>query len=158
MKKITLLFVFLFGIMTATCFAQEDCKMCGDWVGVYESSKMHPTEDRLIPADWKMYIRIKKIDGFYNARVKTRIADNSMEYVYWTDWKMYQAYDNKIILRWEVKDDKVYDDVYFTLTYNQGILYFDGGTIHRTYYANKSKQTLPAPFSPVTLYKEENDW
>ena len=158
--------------MTVTCYAQDNCKMCGDWVGVYESSKMHPTEGRLVPADWKLYIRIKKIDGFYTVRVKTRIADNSGDYFYWPDYTVYQADDNKIFLRY----DGGYDDnngngygtfaysvdiIHISLEYQYGILYLDGKQYVRLYDNNDNlidNKDIKLYKSPIKLYKDDNDW
>ena len=178
MKRILSLTLLYIAIAT-TSFAQE-CKMCGDWVGIYESSKPHPTEDRLIPADHKLYIRIKKVENNIIVRIKDRVADNSAEFWYMNDWKISDFSDNRIILVWDTGIDDNYgegwgikdgrrcayrrDVVYASIELRQGILYFDGGTNYVTWYDSNDKIistfNFPnhVPAKNVTLYKDDDDW
>ena len=170
MKK--LLFLILFcSTSIASVFAQE-CPMCGDWVGVFDYPRYDKSKDRLVSAQKKMVIRIRKNDDQYSVRIKTRYVDSPGEYVYWTDWKLHQAYENKIVLKWDVgkSDNGGYgygsfaysiDVVYATIEYRNGTLLFDGGTAYAKYYdknGNLIEKNTYQFEEPLTLYKEDDDW
>lgn len=158
MKRLFLLAIIY--ILGGSVSAQ-DCPMCGDWVGVYVGGKYDRSENRRVEANWKMYIRIKNNDGHYSVRVKERLADNSRDFIYWTDCNVYEVKGNKIILWEEFKDDDFHENVYYTIEYNHGILYFDGGIVYRTNYNSSGRVINKYEFSamkPVTLYKEDDDW
>lgn len=79
-----------------TAMAQEP-SICGDWVGVYEDSDMNPTAEFQSVVDWKLYIRIKRIDGQYRVRMKRRIADESLPFSYENNCKVQSANTNEIV-------------------------------------------------------------
>ena len=179
MRKI-LLTTMLCLVSFSMTYSQEDCKMCGDWIGIFEGTKPHPTEDRLIPADYKLYIRIKKIDTNLIVRIKYSLADNSTGFSYMNEWKVFDFSEKKITLKWDsgiddnagqgwgIKNGKkcAYrrDVICASIELQQGVLYFDGGQNNVTWYdsnnniisANAFPNNIPA--KNVTLYKEENDW
>lgn len=161
-------------------FAQDDCKMCGDWVGVYNGTKPHPTEERLIPADYKLYVRIKRIEDNISVRLKCQLADNSAAAWYMNDWKVSDYSENRIVLVWDGGDDDNGGDgwdiingkkcayrrdiIYASLELTKGILYFNGGTNYGTWY-DKYGNVLDTfhfdasiPARNVTLYKDDDDW
>ena len=177
MKNI-LLTLFL-GITTAACFAQDGCKLCGDWVGVYEKElgKYDYNEDRIIPASYKLYVRIKKIDDTYIVRVKERIIDGSTDFNYMPDCIITNSSDNRISWYWDWGDDDnggygysngvayTHQTSYVTIYLESGKLIYTGITIIKEY--NRRGELVKQWESPhgvfpcgdaVTLYKDDSDW
>ena len=179
MKKVFALVITLCTLTTLS-FAQDDCKMCGDWVGVYNGTKLHPTEDRLIPADYKLYVRIKNIEDNITVRLKCQLADNSAAAWYMNEWKVSEYSENRIVLVWDGGDDDNDGDgwgiikgekcayrrdvIYASLELTKGVLYFDGGTNYGTYYDDSGNKIdsfhfeASIPARKVTLYKDDDDW
>lgn len=175
LNKITVMKKALITLVCIICglsASAQECTMCGDWVGVYSFPKYDKANDRLVDAQRKMFIRIKKNGEHYSVRIKTRYVDEPGDYVYLTEWELYSAYENKIVLKWEVgKSDNGgygYDSfayslevVYAAIEYRNGTLLFDGGTVYAQYYdknGNLIKKNTYQFEKPFTLYKEDDDW
>lgn len=106
MKKL-ILFAIL--CICATTSDAHEPAICGDWIGVYKSWNIVNTNgDRVkVDADYKRYIRIKIIDGNYTVRMKTRIADDSEPFNYWSECKILEANDRMI--KWKMDLGSDYD-------------------------------------------------
>lgn len=175
MRKVLLVSILSLLCMT-TAMAQEPA-ICGDWIGVFESTKPHPTEDRLIPADWKLYLRIKKIGEDYIVMMKRRLADETIPFVYEKKCKV--QFGDEHIIRWITIDEDdwdisstykeqginvghVHDTVYNSAEYNNGCLSFSS-YLERTHYdrqghvINKKKINTGFP-RKCELYKDNADW
>lgn len=178
MKKIFSSFLPLF-LFSTMAFTQENCKICGDWVGVYnqELGKYDQTEDTFIPANYKLYVRIKKIDGTYIVRVKYQIADGSMAVNYTPDCIITNSTDTKISWHWDWGNDDnggdswgdgiayVHNTSYLTVFLENGRLVYTGKGIIKEY--NRRGDLVKQWESPhgvfpsgdrVILYKEDDDW
>lgn len=179
MKK-TLTLLITLCILTTLSYAQDDCKMCGDWVGVYTGTKIHPTEDRLIPADYKLYVRISIIENNISIRLKYQIVDNSFAAVYMNEWTVSDHSEDRIFLMldsgnddnegggWGLKNGKYCayrrDVIHASLELKNGILFFYGGTNYITWYdkngnvIDTSHHDAIYPTRKVTLFKGGDDW
>lgn len=178
MKRLLSL-ILLCLVIATTSFAQEGCKLCGDWVGVYKQDlgKYDQNEDRIIPADYKLYVRIKKNDDTYIVRVKYRIADGSMEFNYTPDCIITNSTDTKISWYWDWGDDDngrdgwgdgisyVHNTSFLTVSLENGRLFYTGKGIIKEY--NRRGELVKQWESPhgvfpsgnrVILYKEDDDW
>lgn len=175
MKKVILIYLLLLFCLTMA-IAQEPV-ICGDWIGVYEGTTIHPIEDRLISADWKLYLRIKLIDGNYIVMMKRRIADESNPFIYEKKCEVQSA--NEKTITWTIYDEDDYDTspimkeqgilvghihetVYCTVELNRGTLTFSSN-IERTNYDRQGriinkKMMGYSPYKECTLYKENSDW
>ena len=82
MKKIILINLVLLLCFT-TAIAQQHA-ICGDWIGIAHETalKEHPVTGNMMRVDEKLYIRIKQIDGKYQVRMKSQIADGSRPFYY----------------------------------------------------------------------------
>lgn len=95
-------------LCVTTAMAQEPA-ICGDWIGVYNSFNIVNTngDRKIVHADYKRYIRIKLIDGNYIVRMKTRIADDSEPFNYWSECQVIEANDRMI--KWKMDLGPDYD-------------------------------------------------
>lgn len=180
MKK-SLLIIAVFCSLFSMQLRAQECKICGDWVGVFEGSKMHPSEDRTVSAEYKLYIRIKKVDDNFIVRVKDRLADGSSEFVYAPECIVQNVTQNKISWYWDWGEDDnggygwgtekgvkiayVHCISYVSATLNNGILYYDGGKEvckqcdrNGNVVSQYEKKNLYPTSSRVALYKDDDDW
>ena len=161
-----------------TAMAQEP-SICGDWVGVYEDSDMNPTAEFQSVVDWKLYIRIKRIDGQYRVRMKRRIADESLPFSYENNCKVQSANTNEIVwigydvdnYDWDSTDKKqgvrighTHETVYHKVVLNHGVMDYYKKSV-TTYYdthghlITTSTIIFPETGSPYcNLYKDDSDW
>ena len=185
MKKRILLFVFLLGIMTVTCFAQDNCKMCGDWVGTVWKSYPHNTKSDG-SADWQMgkmiqYIRIKRFGDEYKIRLKHQYVDGDIGTVYnndeitilnATDTSIYYKTIDYMSCNYD-QYDRITDcsrvEKFFIITYHNGYIHQNLTAVQALRYdSNKqyvgtTRENLSSwletfPEYNLDLYKEENDW
>lgn len=168
------------GILSLLCMtsvmAQEPA-ICGDWTGVYKSFNIVNTNGnrQKADADYKRYIRIKIIDGNYIVRMKTRIADNSEPFNYWSECEIIEANDRMI--KWKMDLGSDYDwsqDAkhkgvlighadyykYCTVTLSNGTLkYYENMLV--IYYDRQGREIdrdSSYEDKVQSLYKEESDW
>lgn len=157
--------------------AQEPA-ICGDWIGIAHDAvlKEHSETGNLMRVDEKLYIRIKQIDGKFQVRMKSQIADGSRPFDYPPECKVTSVNGNTIKWSqdWGGNDD---DDLgteqgvvvgrdsqiaYFTAVLTDGELKLSERYIVTYYDRNGSKITskeYPGSYSKgVLLYKEESDW
>lgn len=169
------------GILSLLCMtsvmAQEPA-ICGDWTGVYKSFKIVNTNGnrQKVDADYKRYIRIKIIDGNYIVRMKTRIADNSEPFNYWSECQIIESSER--IIKWKMDLGSDYDwspDAmhkgilighadyykYCTVTLSNGTLKYSEHMLV-LYYDRQGreidKENSPERTVGQSLYKEESDW
>lgn len=176
MKKIILINLVLLLCFT-TAIAQQHA-ICGDWIGIAHETalKEHPVTGNMMRVDEKLYIRIKQIDGKYQVRMKSQIADGSRPFYYLPKCKVTSVSDNMIkwFQDWGSNEDddlgteqgvivgKDSQTAYFTAVLTDGALklteeykitYFDR---HGRVITTKN---FPTHYSKgVILYKEESDW
>lgn len=154
--------------------------ICGDWIGVYEGSKLSDELDEdgdkyIIPADYKMYIRIKIIDGHYIVRVKTRIADESGPFNYVPEGRVEYADENSIVWVEDYGDDydwsstakeqgirigHSHDIKACRVTLANGVLRYSEEP-RTTYYDTQGRKITTKAWTwgrKISLYKEEPDW
>ena len=175
MKKIIICILSLFSI-TST-MAQEPA-ICGDWIGIAREAalKEHPETGNLMRVDEKLYIRIKQINGKFQVRMKSQIADGSRPFDYLPECKVISMSGN--IIKWSQdwggndesdlgmeqgvivgRDSQI---AYFTAVLTDGVLKLSERYII-TYYDRKgnviTSKEYPVTYSKgVMLYKEESDW
>ncbi len=151
--------------------------LCGDWIGVYEGTLPHPTEDRVVSADWKLYIRIKQIDGQYYVRMKTRIADESYPFWYQPECRVTSIDSNSISFSQLWCDDRGgdlgtekgiavgrdYQIARYKAVLTNGVLRLSG-EYERTVYDRHGNIISTRCFHTneymkgLNLYKEDSDW
>lgn len=141
MKTKTILFTFLLGITTVTCFAQDDCKMCGDWVGVYQTAYPRTEYERdnaQSMADFKegkviKYIRINKFGDSYKIRIKTIYEgftgcvyeQDKIDILKTTDYSIYYKKTTEMDAEYDVNDRVMgYSNLeyFFLITYDNGYM------------------------------------
>jgi len=110
MRKVLL--VSMLSLLCMTTAMAQSPAICGDWIGVYKSETISDEVDSdgskyIIKKDFKRYIRIKLIDGNYTVRMKTRIADNSEPFNYWSECQIIEANDRMI--KWKMDLGPDYD-------------------------------------------------
>ena len=176
MRKVLLVSLFSsMGIITT--MAQEPA-ICGDWNGVYTSWTIDKSygNRRRVDADYKRYIRIKLIDGNYTVRMKTRIADNSEPFNYWSECQIIESSER--IIKWKMDLGSDYDwspDAmhkgilighadyykYCTVTLSNGTLKYSEHMLV-LYYDRQGreidKENSPERTVGQSLYKEDSDW
>lgn len=174
MKKLILFAILC--ICATTSDAQEPA-ICGDWIGVYKSWNIVNTNgDRVkVDADYKRYIRIKIIDGNYTVRMKTRIADDSEPFNYWSECQILEANDRMI--KWKMDLGSDYDGTsdakhkgipighadyykYCTVILSSGTLKYSENML--VIYYDKQGREIDKDGSyeekGQSLYKDDNDW
>ena len=175
MKKFVLLSMLsLLFCIEAT--AQEPA-ICGDWIGVYKSWNIINTngERVKVDADYKRYIRIKFKDGNYIVRMKTRIADDSEPFNYWSDCQIMESNDRMI--KWMMDLGSDYDwsqDAghkgilighadyykYCTVILSYGTLKYSEYML-KIYYDRQGREIDKERTQEMnlhSLYKEDSDW
>lgn len=172
-----LFFILLFLRCVTTAIAQ-DSALCGDWIGIAHETalKEHPVTGNMIRVDEKLYIRIKQIDGKYQVRMKSQIADGSRPFSYLPECKVISVSEDMI--RWSQdwggnEDDDLRTELgvivgkdsqtaYFTAVLTDGALKLS--EVYKITYYDKhgrvitTKTVLTHYSKGVTLYKEESDW
>ena len=164
-------------------FAQEDCKMCGDWVGTFQESYPHDTQSD-DDGDWRidkvtMNIRIKKFGNEYKIRQKWTYAggnigtvyDNEeMEVITSTDTSVYWKVESPLQAHYDQYNRIKYYDrtvIYYQITFHNGYIHYklvDSYYIEYDKYKNhisttdfiKDKNSKPR--YNLDLYKEDDDW
>lgn len=176
MKKI-LLVGFLSLLCMTIAMAQEPA-ICGDWIGVAHEAalKHYPETGNAMKVDEKLYVRIKQINGKYQVRMKSQIADGSRPVGYLPECKVTAGSDNTIKWSQDWGSNDV-DDLggekgvvvgrdsqiaYYTAVLTGGVLHLSAKYII-TYYDSQGRvitsKEYPFNYSKgVTLYKEESDW
>ena len=175
MKKITLLLSFFLVIITATCFAQNDCKLCGDWMGIYTIQVPDPNPDGgIIDEDERMYIRIKQLGNEMSVRVKICPVKEPNNVHYWSDCEITNLTDTSISFTSFIKDDYDWNNSdrkngrviekasYYALCC---ISYYNGKIVmsyhmHVDYYDKYSAliQGRNFGYETITLYQGDDDW
>ncbi len=102
MRKVLL--ASMLSLLCLTTAMAQRLAICGDWVGVFESFNIFDSNgDRhRVDANYKRYIRIKFIDGQYTVRMKTRIADNTEPFNYWSECQIIEADNRQIKLKMDL--------------------------------------------------------
>lgn len=171
----------LVGVILSFCMnvviAQQSA-ICGDWIGIAHETalKEHPVTGNMMRVDEKFYIRIKQIDGKYQVRMKSQIADGSRPFSSLPECKVISVTDEMI--KWSQDWGSNEDDdlgteqgvivgkdsqiAYFTAVLTDGVLKLSE-EYKITYYDRYGRvittKTVPTGYSKgVTLYKEESDW
>lgn len=126
MKKKFVLTLMMF-LLALHLFAQDDCKMCGTWTGNFKAY----TERYNEVVDNKIVIRVQKYGDTYAVRVK-EIDVQSGDVFYWRTCTVTSHTDNNISffisepMKWDEQDYSYYTYTsYYTLTYSNGILYYN---------------------------------
>ena len=172
------LLVSLLSLMSFITTMAQQSAICGDWIGIAHEAalKEHPETGNMMRVDEKLYIRIKQIEGRYQVRMKTRIADESRPFNYLPECKVTSVSENAIKWSqdWGGNDE---DDLgteqgvavgrdsqiaYFTAVLTDGVLKLSERYII-TYYDRRgnviTSKEYPVSYSKgVLLYKEESDW
>lgn len=174
MKKVIALFLILFTFFTTT-LAQNDCQMCGDWIGTYSMSVIDPDPDgSFIYEKCKMHIRIKQHGNNMSVRVKTYFVKNPNDIQYWNDCNITSVSENSISFSTFVRDSfdwnssdrkngKIINKASYwnicTLSYERGklVLYEH---LYTEYYDKNGAiiGTHSNPISSVSLYQDDDDW
>lgn len=175
MKRILL--VNILSLLCMTMIKAQEPAICGDWIGVYKSWNIVNTngDRRKVDADYKRYIRIKNIDGNYIVRMKTRIADNSDSFNYWSECQIVEA--NERMIKWKMDLGSDYDwspdaeqkgilighaDYYkiCTVILSNGTLKYSENML--TIYYDKQGREFDKHRTPEmdkhSLYKDDTDW
>lgn len=176
MKRLLFL-VFVCHVCITNVFAQ-DCGLCGTWIGIAHDTtlKEHPETGNVMPADEKLYVRIKQINGNYQVRMKAQIADGSRPFSYLPECRVTSVDGNTIKWSqdWGGNDDSNQSTMqgvvvgrdtqiaYFTGILMDGVLRLSEIYII-TYYDRQGRiitsKSFPVHYSNgVTLYKEDDDW
>ena len=138
MKKISLLLSLLLGIMTATCFAQEDCKMCGTWIGKWYGQQFNNDTDEWDYGYWHKYIRIDKYGDEYKIRIKLEFPNHNYTSYESDDCTIISTSDN--LIRFKLTS-KLLPDYYNDNITGYGNmerfyeLYYKNGYVHLKRYA-----------------------
>lgn len=175
MRKVLLASLLSMLCMT-TAMAQEPA-ICGDWIGVYLGPKVVDTDgDRhLIETHHKRHIRIKLIDGCYTIRMKTRIADNSEPFNYWSECQIIES--NERMIKWKMDLGSEYDwtsdakhkgiPIGHADYYKYCAVILSNGTLKYSeymlviYYDKQGREydkQISYEEDGQTLYKEDSDW
>ena len=138
MKKRILLFVFLLGIMTVTCFAQDNCKMCGTWIGKWNEKILNKDSDELELTQLKKIIRIDKYGEEYNIRIK--IENPRIDHTHYEDDDITILYADDNSVRFKLTSDYEPDYVNHIITGYSIVerfyeLYYKNGYVHLKRYA-----------------------
>ena len=176
MKK-ELLVIILSLLCITTAMAQEPA-ICGDWIGVFNGPQVIDTDGNrhLVETAHKRYIRIKPIDGKYTVRMKTRIADNSEPFNYWSECEIIEANDRMITWKMDLGSDYDWSSEarhkgirighadyykYCTVMLSNGTLKYSEHMLV-IYYDRQGreidKECEPEIKVGQSLYKEESDW
>jgi hypothetical protein len=175
MKKVLVISSFLVFCLPFV-LAQEPA-ICGDWVGIFEDWAIVNREGRKskIYKDYKRYIRIKLIDGNFTVRMKTRVADESSPFNYWTECHILETNDRMI--KWKMDLGSDYDWTpsakhkgipighadyfkYCTVILSNGILKYSENML--VFYYDRQgleidkEQTSESKV--LSLYKDNSDW
>jgi len=175
MRKILLLTLLPLLFLTTT-MAQEKA-ICGDWIGVFKSWNIVSTNGnrQKVDADYKRYVRIKFIDSNYTVRMKTRIADNTEPFNYWSESQIIEADDRQI--KWKMNLGSDYNwssdakhkgipighaeySMFCTVILLNGTLKYSEYMI-TTYYDRQGQEIdreRTPPNEDSLLYKNEDDW
>lgn len=171
----------LVGVILSFCtnvvIAQQPA-ICGDWIGIAHETalKEYPVTGNMMRVDEKLYIRIKQIDGKYQVRMKSQIADGSRPFSYLPECKVTSVSENMI--KWSQDWGSNEDDdlgteqgvivgkdsqiAYFTAVLTDGALKLSE-EYKITYYDRHGRVIITKNFQThyskgVTPYKEESDW
>lgn len=140
MKKITLLLSFLLGITTVTCLAQDDCKLCGTWIGKWHGQQINKNTDEYDYGYWLKYIRIDKYGDEYKIRIKYEFPDHNWTSYESDDCIVIEASDNNIRFKLISKLTPDYTNDKITSYGNMERYYeikYKNGYVHLTRYAQK---------------------
>lgn len=177
MKKMVLLIsLCLTGIYPV--FAQDNCKICGDWIGTCSLDDGYDTEDKtMIRKTYKIFVRIKQAEDNPIVRVKLvpveggntwyldncEIMDASDSFMQWSKLREIDTDCDDESYREVVNGSKVGRvERYFieNVKYSNGVLHFTRN-MWVVYYNPAGVQLhteVVRNIISTTLYKDDNDW
>ena len=134
MKKLIVL-TSLFLLVAKFTNAQENCKMCGTWVGSYNYYYYDDDTGTRKPGKFNKYIRIQKYGENYKIRMKTIFTDKNLTTYDDDVYRIIETTDNSIYmvassrdLTPNYKNDRISyytaGDVYYLITYLDGYIHF----------------------------------
>lgn len=171
MKK---LFTLAFFVCTfsLTVLAQNDCKLCGDWIGT-KLECVGPKEYE----NYKLHVRIRKYDGDISVRVKYYPRNNPSSIKYWGDGEITSISEDVLTFVSHIGDDYDWDNsdringrvIYKSSYDNVCTIRYLGGKIELSYkaratYYDKNNNVIGTEYRPESsyfeyvLYKDGEDW
>lgn len=164
-KKSLTIILCLFGLSMA--FAQEDCKMCGDWVGTFKG----------VEGQCMMYIRIKQYGNEIKIRTKLK-TPNEIVYDFMAPTRILAVTDTSIEYSWGEYDDprpSYLDETitdwsntfdYYIITYKNGYIHLlnnrrfvDEYNRNKVFmYRREVEKPNMTPLLDLDLYKEDDNW
>lgn len=171
MKKF---FTFAFFVCTfvITVLAQNECKLCGDWIGTKQEC-VGPKEYE----NYKIHVRIRDYDGNISVRVKYYPKNNPNSVKYWGDAEISSFTENNISFVSHYGDDYDWDNsdrmngrVIYRASYDfLCTIRYLGGTIKLSYksratYYDRNNNLIGTEYRPESsyfesvLYKDGEDW
>lgn len=173
MKKIIALTLIMLPL-ALPLFAQDDCKMCGTWIGTYSFPLPDPDPDGdIVNENYKMFVRVKQYGNNYSIRVKTFPIKETDNIKYWNDCEVTAVSEDVISFSsfvrdsydWSNSDRKngrvISKTSYWnicTLTYSNNKLILSQH-LHTEYYDQNGTLigTHNNPLSSISLYQDD-DW
>lgn len=175
MKK-TLTLLITLCTLSALSFAQENCKLCGTWIGSWTGTQINTETEQYDYGTWKIYIRINKYGDNYKIRIKKEFPDHG--------WTRYVNDDCTILdvdansIHFKLTSSLLYSLVNNVVTYSNeeryySLVYLDGyahltlnAVIGYEYDRNrrfiKKYNGLPykvkTPEDDIDLFKDEENW
>lgn len=174
MKK-TLTLLITLCTLSALSFAQENCKLCGTWIGTFTLPVPDPDPDGDIANEtFKMYIRVRQHGNNYSVRVKTFPIKETDNIKYWNNCEVTSISEESITFSsfvrdcydWSNSDRKngrvIHKTSYWnicTLTYHSVKLVLSQH-LHTKYYDKNGTLigTHNNPSSYISLYQDNDDW
>ena len=176
MKKAVCFLILLLATI-ATQLAAQDCKICGDWIGIYKEQVPERGSDGeidVVDKFVKIYIRINQYGEDLSIRVKTHPEKEPNELRYWSDCVITNKTDNSISFKSIIDDDYDWDSndringhVIYKAVYS-GVCFLDfhngkmelSSRLHVDYYdkANYWIGGEDFKFFPKTTLFQDNDW
>lgn len=159
-------------------FAQDDCKLCGDWVGTCSLDSEYDTENKvMIQKNYKLVIRINQGEERPIVRVKMVPTDGGDTW-YLDNCNIMESSDT--YLQWSILrsvdtdcDDESYREaahwhrvgkveLYFveSVKYRNSVLHFNRD-LWEVYYDTKGMYITTKTVKNIlstTLYKDGDDW
>lgn len=148
--------------------AQDDCKMCGDWVGTFKG---------VVGEQCKIYLRIRQYGEEIKIRTKLEtpngitydymaptkilsVTENSIEYSSGEDDNPLPSYLNETITGWSNTFD------YYIIRFKDGYIhllnhrrFIDEYNKNKVFmYRREVERSRLIPILDVDLYKVEDDW
>lgn len=167
-KLITLTLIML--PLALPLFAQDDCKMCGDWQGIYSTTELSTGENA---GYRRMVVRIKKTGTTKTIRIKNYAVDNPSDIIYWTDIQVAYCNENTISFKCPVGNEKNWDDYKINGRYVACAYYTCFGSVNyvndflslsyyfHVDYVDKNNNVIKSEDYDQTdlkLFQEDNDW